>query len=81
MGTRAHMSDVVRVQQVFQLLTQGNLSMSKYLIAIGFKSKQRGLTVVEYVLGAVALVVIVGVAVLAFGDVLMAAFQSIDFTP
>ena len=51
--------------------------MSKHLIAVGFKSKQRGLTVVEYVLGAVALVLIIGAAIAAFGAPLLAAFQNI----
>lgn len=51
--------------------------MSKQLIAVGLKSKQRGLTVVEYVLGAVALALIVGVAVAAFKQPLIDAFAAI----
>lgn len=51
--------------------------MIKQLKAVSFKSKQYGLTVVEYVLGAVALVLMIGVAVAAFGTPLKTAFENI----
>jgi Flp pilus assembly pilin Flp len=51
--------------------------MTKLLRAAGFKSRQHGLTVVEYVLGAIALALIIGVAVAAFGDPLRAAMANI----
>jgi Flp pilus assembly pilin Flp len=53
------------------------MSMTKQLKAVGFKSKQYGLTVVEYVLGAVALVLIIAAAVAAFGTPLKTAFEGI----
>lgn len=51
--------------------------MTKLLKAAGFKTKQRGLTVVEYVLGAIALALIIGVAVAAFGTPLKDAVANI----
>ena len=52
-------------------------SMTKAFESGRFKSKQRGLTVVEYVLGAIALALIIGVAVAAFGTPLKDAVANI----
>jgi hypothetical protein len=51
--------------------------MTKHLTAVGFKSKQYGLTVVEYVLGAIALALMIALAVAAFEGPLTAAFANI----
>lgn len=51
--------------------------MTKHLRAVGFKSKQYGLTVVEYVLGAIALALMIAIAVAAFGTPLKDAFANI----
>ena len=55
----------------------GNKSMTKLLSVVGFKGKQYGLTVVEYVLGAIALALIIGSAMAAFKDPLTAMFAKI----
>ena len=51
--------------------------MTRHLTAVGFKSKQYGLTVVEYVLGAIALALMIAIAVAAFGTPLKNAFANI----
>jgi Flp pilus assembly pilin Flp len=51
--------------------------MSKQLVLAHLKFKQRGLTVVEYVLGGVGLAVAIAAVFLGFGDEIAAKLSEI----